>query len=82
MSERLAASFRDPSGFIFRRHGCLYRQINKCYAQQYDAFMSSGLYADLTKSGLLVAHQEASLDLAATPDAHKVIQPEPIPFIS
>lgn len=82
MSERLAASFRDPSGFMFRRDGTLYRQINTCYAQHYDAFMNSGLYADLMNADLLVAHHEVCSDLAATTDAYKVIQPEVISFIS
>ena len=27
-----AASFRDPSGFLFRHEGRLYRQVNESYA--------------------------------------------------
>jgi hypothetical protein len=32
----LASSFRDPSGFMFRRDGTLYRQVNKHYKDEYD----------------------------------------------
>jgi len=31
-SQRLTASFRDPSDFIFRHNGTLYWQINTTYA--------------------------------------------------
>jgi hypothetical protein len=58
-NERLGASFRDPSGFLFSRAGILYRQINRSYAANYDLLMSSGLYDKLIKLGLLVPHREA-----------------------
>ena len=87
-SEKLAASFRDPSGFLFHWEGVLYRQVNQLYRADYDHLMESGLYEKLTDSGLLVRHQEVNLE----PDgslpsgraalAYKVIQPELIPFIS
>lgn len=87
-SEKVAASFRDPSGFLFHREGVLYRQVNQLYRADYVHLMESGLYEKLTDSGLLVRHQEVNLE----PDgslpsgraalAYKVIQPELIPFIS
>jgi hypothetical protein len=83
MSEsRIQSSFRDPSGYLFTRHGVLYRQVNQSYAKAYDKFMSSGLYEELVKNGSLVAHKE--LDLKADdPDlAYRVIQPDLVPFIS
>jgi hypothetical protein len=45
----IAGSFRDPSGFIFRRDGILYRQINRTYQEHYDALMMTGLYEELVK---------------------------------
>jgi len=39
--ERLGASFRDPSGFLFKRDGVLYRQVNTSYRKAYDYLMSS-----------------------------------------
>lgn len=75
-------SFRDPSGFIFMRDGVLYRQVNACYADDYRLLMESGLYRALTDEGLLIAHREASRELALTGDAVTVICPERVPFIS
>ena len=34
--ERLGSSFRDPSGFVFRHHGAIYRQVNQRYRPAYD----------------------------------------------
>lgn len=76
------ASFRDPSGFLYRREGRLLRQVNPSYADDYAALMESGLYAKLTEKGWLIPHEDVGLDLAATPDAHKVLAPEEIPFVS
>ena len=80
-SQQLAASFRDPSGFLFSRDGVLYRQVNRRYEKEYARFMESGLYDRLVKAGLLVPHVEAEQD-SATPEAYKIIQPEHVPFIS
>jgi hypothetical protein len=77
-----AASFRDPSGFVFTRDGCLYRQVNRSYRQAYDRLISSGLYDALTAAGSIVPHEEAPLEMAMTEDAWKVIRPEPLSFVS
>ena len=74
-------SFRDPSGFLFRRDGRLYRQVNESYRSDYDRLMESGLYRDLTEEGLLVPHDETS-EPQMSGGGSIVIQPETIPFIS
>lgn len=82
MGEIEPGSFRDPSGFVFFQQGVPYRQINQSYRADYDRLMDSGLYAALVEAGWLLPHAEASL---APPDpllAYKVIQPEPISFVS
>lgn len=79
---RLAASFRDPSGFMFRRDGILYRQVNQHYKPQYDLLMSSGLMDSLWKSGLVVKSEEVQIEPSIPELAYKVIQPEELPFIS
>ncbi|HEX2029675.1 MAG TPA: hypothetical protein VHF25_16965 [Nitriliruptorales bacterium] len=79
----LAASFRDPSGFVYERDGTLYRQVDRSFAEQYDLLLSSGLYDRLVAEGLLVPHEEMGLGLAAVPDrAYRVLRPERIPFVS
>jgi hypothetical protein len=78
----LAASFRDPSGFLFQHQGTLYRQVNKSYQADYDLLRDSGLYDLLTEKGLLIPHREVSLDLARSDDAVRILEPELVPFIS
>ena len=79
---RLGASFRDPSGFVFTSNGRPYRQVNRVFAEQFEACTSSGLYEGLATDGLLVAHTHEDLSLAQTPEAHAVLAPAIVPFIS
>ena len=80
--DRIDSSFRDPSGFMFVCDGQFYRQINHCYKDDYEKLNISGLYRELTQAGLLLTHQELSLDKTQSEHAYKVIKPEQIPFIS
>ncbi|MEO8252260.1 MAG: class I SAM-dependent methyltransferase [Chloroflexota bacterium] len=87
MTDRPAAarepgSYRDPSGFVFRRDGVLYRQVNQAFADDWTAFESSGLHASLVDKGILIPDEPAALDFALEPGAMVVIQPEEIGFIS
>lgn len=79
---RIGSSFRDPSGFLFRRDGVLLRQVQERYRPHYEQLKASGLYAALTAEGLLVPHEERPLHEAAAPGAAYVLQPELLPFIS
>jgi len=83
MHEKLAGSFRDPSGFVFTNNRCIYRQVNLSYQEDYDMLMGSGLYYHLTKSGAMISHQEVGNELAPNHDlTYKIIQPEQIDFVS
>jgi hypothetical protein len=64
--DRLPASYRDPSGFLFRHQGTLYRSVAPPYAPHYDALSSSGLYEELTAAGLLIPHGEVPSWVDAT----------------
>lgn len=80
---RLAASFRDPAGFLFRRDGVLYRQVNQVYAPHLTHLLASGLYQTLVEQQLLVALTAAPEVAPQDPAlAYQVYQPEPLPFIS
>ena len=81
-SQPLAASFRDPSGFLYTRDGTLYRQVNRSYAPAYDLLITSGLYGSLTAAGLLIPHKEVEIPPAEPELAYKTLQPEPVTFIS
>lgn len=82
-SEVVSGSFRDPSGFVFRRDGIIYRQVNLCYKDDYDLLMSSGLYEHLVSSDLLIPHEEVTGIESPSPDgAYKTLKPEMVSFIS
>ena len=77
-----AASFRDPSGFLFQHQGTLYRQVNRSYETDYGLLRDSGLYDLLVEKDLLIPHREVSLDLARSSEAARIIEPDLVPFIS
>ena len=78
----LNASFRDPSGFLFRRDGVLYRQVNQVYAEEYTRLIDSGLFAKLVKASLLIPHTESDEEPYDKNLACKILRPERIQFIS
>jgi hypothetical protein len=76
------ASFRDPSGFVFRSEGRWYRQVNDRYAGDYRRLMDSGLYDTLTKKNWLIPHTEVDPDqTTGTPGHFKTLLPQQLPFI-
>jgi hypothetical protein len=75
-------SFRDPSGFVFSRDGVVYRQVNAVFGDGYRRLMKSGLYDELARDRLIVAHEEVPLRLPDAPPALAVLQPQRVPFIS
>ena len=81
-AQRLASSFRDPSGFVYQRDGVLLRQVNAVYAPHLAALEESGLLAELVDAGLLVAHRDRPLADAASEGAVRVLEPVRVPFVS
>ncbi len=78
--QREGASFRDPSGFVYREDGKLLRQVNQIYKKDYGLLMNSGLYEALVSEGLLIEHAE--VDGKIPEGAHKVLKPTLVPFVS
>src|SRR4030042_2240552 len=76
------ASFRDPSGFVFRQDGSIYRQINATYKEDYDHLIDCGLRKTLVEAGVLIRHEEVAFESARPEMAYKLVKPEPVPFIS
>jgi hypothetical protein len=76
------ASFRDPSGVVYRRDGELYRQVNQSYAPHWQHLHASGLYDDLVGRGWLLAHEEAPIDRRFDDAAWRVLRPRELGFIS
>jgi len=81
-SRRDPGSYRDPGGFVYRRDGVIFRQIDAPAIDGWEQFLASGLADRLIADGRLIRHDPASLQDAATPTARAVIRPEPIPFVS
>jgi len=79
---KIAASFRDPSGYLFIKEGVLYRSVAQSYRRHYDYAKESGLYKLLIHDGLLVRHSEIDADFKTTPETYKILCPERISFIS
>lgn len=80
--ETLGASFRDPSGFVFERDGVILRQVNTCYAEDYELLHASGLYEKLVSAGLLLPHEEVAGEPAAPGVHYKTLRPEQLDFVS
>lgn len=80
----LGASFRDPSGFLFRdsENGKLYRQVNQFYKADYDLLLDTGLYKALTEKQYLITHREVDIDPPKPAIAYKILEPENLDFIS
>ncbi|HLK27450.1 MAG TPA: hypothetical protein VKT28_02630 [Puia sp.] len=76
------ASFKDPSGFVFKANGKYYRQVNKSYKEDYDLLMSSGLYKALVDKKLLIPHTELNENFTQSEDWYKTLLPEQLSFIS
>lgn len=76
------ASFRDHAGFVFGLDGRVYRQVQRTFAQEWDAFDST-LRPNLVAAGLLIGHEDVTSSFEPVPDdAHRIIRPAQIPFIS
>lgn len=81
VSEIDGGSFRDPAGFVFRREGVVYRQVNRVHAANYDAFVASKVSDELIPRHLLIPHEEVAIE-PAMPNAYRVLRPEPLRFVS
>lgn len=79
----LSSSFRDPSGFVFKKDDIYYRQVNLSYQVHYDHLMQSGLYQILVKKGKILPHEELSVaEFTSDPQAYKILKPTQLSFIS
>lgn len=79
-NKKITSSFRDPSGFIFKKEEKILRQINLSYKENYDFFIQSGLFKKLANEKLLINHKEIKTKISGP--AYKIIEPEFIPYIS
>jgi hypothetical protein len=77
----VGGSFRDPAGHLYRGDGYLYRTVSSWFEPDLQAFLDSGLYAELVAERLLVEHEE--LDPASAPEpCARYLQVPALPFIT
>ncbi len=74
---QLAASFRDPAGFVFERDGELYRQILPYGVKAFEKFIDSGLCQKLIDKAAL-----ADFTIESEDESGKVLHISRLPFIS
>lgn len=80
---RHSSSYRDPSGFLFYdNNGTLYRQVNQIFKEDFNYFISSGLYEYLVEKNILIPHKTINENLTASEDWYQTLQPEVVSFIS
>ncbi|MDB5224264.1 MAG: SAM-dependent methyltransferase [Chitinophagaceae bacterium] len=77
-----SSSYRDPSGFIFEKDGTLYRQVNISFKENFDFFIESGCYRQLTEKGLLIRHEQINENLTGEDNYYTTLKPEKISLIS
>jgi len=80
--EKNQGSFRDPSGFVFIRGSKVYRQVNQSYKDDYDLFLSSGLYDELNKKKHITSFKEADVESPDPSNKYKIVEQQSVPFIS
>ena len=73
-AERIPGSFRDPSGFVFRHEGKLFRKISERGKKDFELFLRSGLAGKLVREGKLVPFEPTADD--------SVIELAELPFIT
>ncbi|MBX9570353.1 MAG: class I SAM-dependent methyltransferase [Candidatus Obscuribacterales bacterium] len=81
-ANRIPASYRDPSGYVYKENGRILRRLEHSYKEHYQRLIDSGLYEKLTAKGLLIKHTELEMSTQELNGAFKVIQPELVPFLS
>ena len=79
---RHPASFRDPSGFVFKADNKIYRHVTKLYTDDYDHLLSSGLMDELISKNYLLPHGEVKENMTGDKEWYITLLPEQVSFIS
>jgi len=74
-------SYKDFSARVVQKNNLFYRYIFKCYKNEYDNLMNSGLYEELIKKNLLISHIEIAIS-NNDPGVYKCLFPTQLSFQS
>ena len=75
------SSFRDDSGFVFKKEGVIYRSVSYKFKKDFDFFIQSGLNAELVDKNFLISHIELDNDFKNF-ESYKILLPKQLSFIS
>ena len=76
------ASFRDPSGFVYKKDGAVYRFVSQYYKEHFKQFIDSGLYKELSSKGLILSFEQIAENHFNDSKWLTTLQPKYIPFLS
>jgi hypothetical protein len=79
---RLGSSFRDPSGYVFRSNGTIFRRVSSGYLDHFESVASSGLFRELVEAQLLLPWEDAGSPESFGFEGGAVIRPEQLRFVS
>lgn len=74
---QISSSFRDPSGYVFKDKGKIFRKIQPCYFETYELLLEKKVYETLIQEELLISHQEVERSSECI-----ILEPRQVPFIS
>ncbi|MEE8542552.1 MAG: class I SAM-dependent methyltransferase, partial [Gammaproteobacteria bacterium] len=79
-----SASFRDPSGHVYRIDGRILRTVTELAASDFEAVRASGIYEELVASGKVIAADilEQGVPEPLAQGARFVLEHPRLPFIS
>jgi hypothetical protein len=81
-SNRHSASFRDPSGFVYKKDGIVYRFVSTTYQNDFELLHSSGLYKELVQKHLIIPFETVSEKHFNSPDWLATLKPQQVSFLS
>ena len=79
-----SASFRDPSGHVYRIDGRIFRTVTEHAVRDFEAVRATGLYQELAAAGKVVAANivKDGIPEALKREARVVLEHPRLPFIS
>lgn len=79
-----SASFRDPSGHVYRIDGRIFRTVTEVALADFEALRASGVYDELAAAGKVIAAEvvEGAVPEPLRREARVVLEHPPLPFIS
>jgi hypothetical protein len=79
-----SASFRDPSGHVYKIDGRIYRTVTDHALADFEALRASGVYDELAAAGKVVVAEivEGEIPESLRQEARIVLEHPPLPFIS